>query len=155
MRHLSSIFFFFNDTATTEIYTLSLHDALPIFHHRLHTVLLNRADLHADSTAQVARHDRAAALEDQLVLFDASVPDLLGHQGTAGTALHADLADLAEFVDAIVNRLVVGHLRVGEDDLEPSPGSEVRREQLSVGAELTQAGLHEHGDHRAVVPGGA
>src|SRR5260370_14365662 len=26
----SFIFFFFNDTATTEIYTLSLHDALPI-----------------------------------------------------------------------------------------------------------------------------
>ena len=24
------LFFFFNDTATTEIYTLSLHDALPI-----------------------------------------------------------------------------------------------------------------------------
>src|SRR5207248_11169798 len=28
---LSSFFFFFNDTATTEIYTLSLHDALPIY----------------------------------------------------------------------------------------------------------------------------
>src|SRR2546425_6583463 len=27
------MFFFFNDTATTEIYTLSLHDALPIFSH--------------------------------------------------------------------------------------------------------------------------
>src|SRR2546430_14818835 len=27
---LNFIFFFFNDTATTEIYTLSLHDALPI-----------------------------------------------------------------------------------------------------------------------------
>src|SRR3712207_7664802 len=27
---LCSFFFFFNDTATTEIYTLSLHDALPI-----------------------------------------------------------------------------------------------------------------------------
>src|SRR2546430_12423545 len=27
----SIYFFFFNDTATTEIYTLSLHDALPIF----------------------------------------------------------------------------------------------------------------------------
>src|SRR5215475_12882316 len=26
----NSLFFFFNDTATTEIYTLSLHDALPI-----------------------------------------------------------------------------------------------------------------------------
>src|SRR5256884_4605573 len=36
VRHLylhrlnDSLFFFFNDTATTEIYTLSLHDALPI-----------------------------------------------------------------------------------------------------------------------------
>src|SRR2546425_13324604 len=31
-RRLSlSYFFFFNDTATTEIYTLSLHDALPIY----------------------------------------------------------------------------------------------------------------------------
>src|SRR5258707_6149285 len=29
--HIFFIFFFFNDTATTEIYTLSLHDALPIF----------------------------------------------------------------------------------------------------------------------------
>src|SRR2546423_8133089 len=28
------LFFFFNDTATTEIYTLSLHDALPISHAR-------------------------------------------------------------------------------------------------------------------------
>src|SRR5258708_19207949 len=27
----TSFFFFFNDTATTEIYTLSLHDALPIY----------------------------------------------------------------------------------------------------------------------------
>src|SRR3712207_8035011 len=27
--------FFFNDTATTEIYTLSLHDALPIYDHRV------------------------------------------------------------------------------------------------------------------------
>ena len=36
LRWLSSycifvFFFFFNDTATTEIYTLSLHDALPIY----------------------------------------------------------------------------------------------------------------------------
>src|SRR2546430_9780290 len=29
--YLLSFFFFFNDTATTEIYTLSLHDALPIY----------------------------------------------------------------------------------------------------------------------------
>src|SRR3712207_8599514 len=29
---MTSASFFFNDTATTEIYTLSLHDALPIYH---------------------------------------------------------------------------------------------------------------------------
>src|SRR3712207_8200296 len=37
--HASLIFF--NDTATTEIYTLSLHDALPIFAHHGHRVALD------------------------------------------------------------------------------------------------------------------
>src|SRR2546430_8374949 len=32
-QFISCFFFFFNDTATTEIYTLSLHDALPIYAH--------------------------------------------------------------------------------------------------------------------------
>src|SRR3712207_8470920 len=31
MLLIEYVFFFFNDTATTEIYTLSLHDALPIW----------------------------------------------------------------------------------------------------------------------------
>src|SRR2546430_11858203 len=35
-RFVSLVFFFFNDTATTEIYTLSLHDALPISYSRRH-----------------------------------------------------------------------------------------------------------------------
>src|SRR3712207_6915906 len=30
-RRVQAVLFFFNDTATTEIYTLSLHDALPIW----------------------------------------------------------------------------------------------------------------------------
>src|SRR3712207_8641989 len=34
------VFFFFNDTATTEIYTLSLHDALPIWARRGRTLRL-------------------------------------------------------------------------------------------------------------------
>src|SRR6266567_9174281 len=34
-RSFFFFFFFFNDTATTEIYTLSLHDALPISRHFL------------------------------------------------------------------------------------------------------------------------
>src|SRR5258708_16039237 len=35
---MRSLFFFFNDTATTEIYTLSLHDALPIYVATNHSV---------------------------------------------------------------------------------------------------------------------
>src|SRR2546430_7983109 len=42
-------FFFFNDTATTEIYTLSLHDALPIS--------LRRQTLPADARAGNERRD--------------------------------------------------------------------------------------------------
>src|SRR2546430_12976656 len=49
-------FFFFNDTATTEIYTLSLHDALPIsekFKTRVAVILDSRRD---------ARHVRTSGL---------------------------------------------------------------------------------------------
>src|ERR1041385_5853116 len=41
--HSGVFFFFFNDTATTEIYTLSLHDALPIW---LAEPLAQHAHLH-------------------------------------------------------------------------------------------------------------
>src|SRR5258705_2886972 len=38
---ITPVFFFFNDTATTEIYTLSLHDALPIsFHSRTKKIVV-------------------------------------------------------------------------------------------------------------------
>src|SRR6266496_6781767 len=39
MSPIVFLFFFFNDTATTEIYTLSLHDALPISPSRIETAL--------------------------------------------------------------------------------------------------------------------
>src|SRR2546430_9430291 len=39
----SSVFFFFNDTATTEIYTLSLHDALPLSTDRISPFRTSRA----------------------------------------------------------------------------------------------------------------
>src|SRR5256885_11831263 len=51
--HFSFSFFFFNDTATTEIYTLSLHDALPIYrHHRLRNVLVVVPKPHPQTTAE-------------------------------------------------------------------------------------------------------
>src|SRR3989441_5833017 len=58
------LFFFFNDTATTEIYTLSLHDALPIW-----MCLVNHAEVHfVRGRYEEARHNAEAALAifDQL-----------------------------------------------------------------------------------------
>src|SRR5256885_6308104 len=52
-----SFFFFFNDTATTEIYTLSLHDALPISQDRRHP----RGPGPRGAARQRATRDRATA----------------------------------------------------------------------------------------------
>src|SRR2546422_7346952 len=58
-------FFFFNDTATTEIYTLSLHDALPISPRRIlrrrRPVLRQRRPVHPARAGDVARGARAQA----------------------------------------------------------------------------------------------
>src|SRR2546426_7536620 len=53
-----SFFFFFNDTATTEIYTLSLHDALPICDARRHPGAVH--DLQARRMAKALRRAEAA-----------------------------------------------------------------------------------------------
>src|SRR6266478_5033990 len=55
-RFLPFEFFFFNDTATTEIYTLSLHDALPIS-----AALRGRFSFQPGSGARKLRTDRAVA----------------------------------------------------------------------------------------------
>src|SRR5688572_31622291 len=60
--------FFFNDTATTEIYTLSLHDALPIL--RLEDLVSGlkalRLNLRLDETAQEREQRESTALTSQL-----------------------------------------------------------------------------------------
>src|SRR5436190_23981805 len=52
LSRLSLSFFFFNDTATTEIYTLSLHDALPI----LQVGYANHFYRSAHKFEQICRH---------------------------------------------------------------------------------------------------
>src|SRR3712207_8195638 len=61
------MFFFFNDTATTEIYTLSLHDALPI--------------------CKRAGANRRAAVSDRV---DAAGPRSMPRSGGAGGRQHCE-----------------------------------------------------------------
>src|SRR2546422_6656491 len=67
------MFFFFNDTATTEIYTLSLHDALPISRRRQLDVACHiRAPEPGEREATAARHPRelAESLEEGMRPLD-------------------------------------------------------------------------------------
>src|SRR2546426_4562520 len=57
MPALRLLFFFFNDTATTEIYTLSLHDALPICTYPRDTPEDFQREVHA-GLEQALRRDR-------------------------------------------------------------------------------------------------
>src|SRR6185436_6353075 len=100
-------FFFFNDTATTEIYTLSLHDALPISHAaggdewRVGIPPWRRFDVveEADLFEEVLRlhgFDRIAPALPAIAGLDA--PELPGHRLRRTARAHLAAAG---FVDAI------------------------------------------------------
>src|SRR5256885_13159149 len=65
--HLSYVFyfFFFNDTATTEIYTLSLHDALPIFETISTGVLVHSRAADASATMTALAPSRSGAKSER------------------------------------------------------------------------------------------
>src|SRR3989441_5260319 len=90
------VFFFFNDTATTEIYTLSLHDALPICPGG---ILTRRAHM-------------TRPVHDEQVLHVVGLLELVEHR-RLGVAAHPRRAQL-------VNGPPLGeHLLVGPYDLDP------------------------------------
>src|SRR5256886_11281653 len=64
-----SVFFFFNDTATTEIYTLSLHDALPIWLTALYPST-SFAFLPADMVSQILNFGLPAPIDVQVSGFN-------------------------------------------------------------------------------------
>src|SRR2546422_11541378 len=61
---LCSLFFFFNDTATTEIYTLSLHDALPICDRATVHVCLGAIEPQLPLDGEVLRRERLVHLDE-------------------------------------------------------------------------------------------
>src|SRR5260370_32212438 len=61
-------FFFFNDTATTEIYTLSLHDALPIFPCSIHRPSAVRIAQPGTAWARARSEEHTSELQSHLNL---------------------------------------------------------------------------------------
>src|SRR2546426_2569557 len=81
LSHFLLFFFFFNDTATTEIYTLSLHDALPI----LNTICMGMAASMGSFLLAAGRKGKRSALPHARIMM---------HQpsgGTQGTAADIEI----------------------------------------------------------------
>src|SRR5438876_2948207 len=67
----SLLFFFFNDAATTDIYTLSLHDALPIsFSRRLHARIRKTRYMHKMRCLLINRRSLLLALISKHLILD-------------------------------------------------------------------------------------
>src|SRR2546430_2260141 len=86
-------FFFFNDTATTEIYTLSLHDALPIFRALSHSLLLQKVNGQNSrvSAVSAAKRERSVLQVGQRGDRTSSDGNDLSHPAEIGVA-HGDRA---------------------------------------------------------------
>src|SRR3712207_9498728 len=88
-----SDFFFFNDTATTEIYTLSLHDALPIWHELGELVDLPVGHLqNAADVAQNAAGEERAEGDDLRDAVLAVAPLHVDRKSTRLNSSHANIS---------------------------------------------------------------
>src|SRR3712207_7044975 len=89
------LFFFFNDTATTEIYTLSLHDALPIFggamERRRHGKARRAGDRQAHVVAALAGTHAARSRRDA----PATPPDPAPRRDRKSTRLNSSHANIS------------------------------------------------------------
>src|SRR5207342_3907483 len=93
-------FFFFNDTATTEIYTLSLHDALPISHaippcaqwvepaetSSLVTTMIVPRSRHSNAAVKPAMPDPMTTMSTSRIQPGGSAASRCGNGGNGGSA---------------------------------------------------------------------
>src|SRR3712207_9237781 len=114
------VFFFFNDTATTEIYTLSLHDALPI------SAYLSRSSGETVEPAQVwAANGSNEVLQQVLQAFGGAGRTALGF--TTYYSMHP-------IISAGNGHAWVERHRREDFSIDAAPGAaQVRSEESSVG----------------------
>src|SRR3712207_8473955 len=87
------MYIFFNDTATTEIYTLSLHDALPIFDDALGHVGVHGRRGGAETVAD-GHHQQPGSRVVDVVVADAegAADDLEDRKSTRLNSSHANIS---------------------------------------------------------------
>src|SRR3712207_8529097 len=90
--YMITMFFFFNDTATTEIYTLSLHDALPIYFQPCDRFQVRGGCCHVLEGAQAVRDEDAGVSSGSLRLAD---PPSRRGQDRKSTRLNSSHANIS------------------------------------------------------------
>src|SRR5256885_1237805 len=75
----SNFFFFFNDTATTEIYTLSLHDALPIYPNEILN-LKKKAEIDSKASYRLYEYYTLSEYNEEESMTWLEKAALLGHE---------------------------------------------------------------------------
>src|SRR5437667_4665452 len=113
MMHLSwSVFcFFFNDTATTEIYTLSLHDALPIS---------NRGTFSQELWISAQFHQaRSCRLKYSLAFVEDRRQDAAANQDRKSTRLNSSHITISYAVFCLKKKTksIITQSRHGDSDL--------------------------------------
>src|SRR5258708_31349098 len=103
------LFFFFNDTATTEIYTLSLHDALPIF--------------------PALRNIRRWILLENSFPTISNLTEIRDRKSTRLNSSH-QIISYAVFCLKKKNILLIEHLRLHDDDQQKSSADATRHGTL-------------------------
>src|SRR5688572_33179640 len=101
MRVACNRSFFFNDTATTEIYTLSLHDALPIYLSTECLIQLTKLGYDATPFNQILKQN--AKREMRLRLGKVTVADVLAAQPVT--------TNLLKFMRASIKMIGVSNLQ--------------------------------------------
>src|SRR5437868_14737124 len=86
--YTSLLFFFFNDTATTEIYTLSLHDALPIYR----GVVVESIGICSAGSAQALEQARAVHCEGVAAAGAHDSGDMVDRKSTRLNSSHVSIS---------------------------------------------------------------
>src|SRR2546427_8664712 len=107
------IFFFFNDTATTEIYTLSLHDALPI------CTRFSISDPETSTAAWAAGREKTNAPKRSATLTEVAF-------GVIGASTFGSIVAESQYEPGGISRNskfpFVGFVTVNPEKLEKPPG---------------------------------
>jgi hypothetical protein len=107
-----------------------------VLHHGWRTKALDGAHLHAHGTPIVARHDWAATFVDELVLLNTTPPYFIRDKSTTRAPVYTDLTDLAELVEAIINRFVISDRSVCGNDCKTGSRAKMGGKKLAISTQL-------------------